>query len=212
MPNSGQFKTGIRPWNYGKKMSKESRNKMRLAKLGRKRGPHSEETKQKIREANIGQKRSPETIAKLKKAKEHVSQETRDKMRQARLGIKVSEETKAKMSKAHTGVHKTKGYKLSEETKLKMRGRTGPKSPRWKGGVTPENKLLRRCTEYKLWRTAVFERDNYTCQECGVHGVTLNAHHLLPFSTHKHLVTAIDNGQTLCDDCHRNEHFYKEVN
>ena len=32
--------------------------------------------------------------------------------------------------------------------------------------------------EYKEWRKAVFERDNYTCQDCGEKGVYLEAHHI----------------------------------
>lgn len=40
----------------GQKMSLASREKMRLAKLGVKRGPFTEEHKQKIREAQLGEK------------------------------------------------------------------------------------------------------------------------------------------------------------
>lgn len=37
----------------------------------------------------------------------------------------------------------------------------------WRGGVTPHRKKIRDSNEYKMWRTAVFERDNYTCLSCG---------------------------------------------
>lgn len=43
----------------------------------------------------------------------------------------------------------------------------GPKHWRWKGGVTSENRRLRASFEYRQWRTAVFERDGFECQECG---------------------------------------------
>src|SRR3990167_3882745 len=43
----------------------------------------------------------------------------------------------------------------------------GEKSPSWKGGITPINEKLRRTIDYKNWRKAVYERDNFTCQECG---------------------------------------------
>ena len=32
-------------------------------------------------------------------------------------------------------------------------------------------------TEWKQFRTSIFERDNYTCVKCGAQGVELNAHH-----------------------------------
>jgi group I intron endonuclease len=46
------------------KMSPESRNKMRLKKLGKKLGPHSEIHKQRLRASNKGKKRSKENIEK----------------------------------------------------------------------------------------------------------------------------------------------------
>jgi group I intron endonuclease len=46
------------------KMSLESRNKMRLKKLGKKLGPHSEIHKQRLRVSNKGKKRSKENIEK----------------------------------------------------------------------------------------------------------------------------------------------------
>lgn len=65
---------------------------------------------------------------------------------------------------------------------------------------------VRRSAEYKEWRKAVFERDNYTCQLCGVRGVRLNAHHKKPFATFHNLRTDINNGITLCERCHRKVH------
>lgn len=78
----------------------------------------------------------------------------------------------------------------------------GPSSPFWKGGINGENDTLRHRREYKVWRTAVYERDDYTCQCCGSHGGRLNAHHVNQFSDYPELRYDIDNGITLCENCH----------
>ncbi|KKM71534.1 hypothetical protein LCGC14_1429710, partial [marine sediment metagenome] len=44
---------------------------------------------------------------------------------------------------------------------------TGDKHWNWKGGITERIWGLRHTNKAKIWRTAVFERDNYTCQKCG---------------------------------------------
>lgn len=78
--------------------------------------------------------------------------------------------------------------------------------PAWMGGVSTENHKIRNCAAYRDWRTAVFERDNYTCLDCGERGGRLNAHHILRFSTHKEERFKIDNGETLCQACHWKRH------
>lgn len=79
----------------------------------------------------------------------------------------------------------------------------GAKNPYWKNGATPINKLVRQSKEFRLWREAVFQRDNWTCQDCGVRGTELHPHHKKAFATHPELRFDVDNGQTLCAPCHR---------
>lgn len=84
--------------------------------------------------------------------------------------------------------------------------RMGKNSPNWKGGITPESKVVRSSAKYSEWRTQVFERDEYTCQKCGQRGGVLNAHHIEGFNNNPELRTEVLNGITFCADCHDDFH------
>lgn len=82
--------------------------------------------------------------------------------------------------------------------------RNGDKCARWQGGLTAKHTKIRNSDAYKLWRKAVFERDNYTCVYCGdAPGGRLEADHIKLFSLFPELRLDLDNGQTLCQPCHR---------
>lgn len=55
---------------------------------------------------------------------------------------------------------------------------------------------------YRAWRTAVFQRDDWTCQECGARGVKIHADHIKPWATFPDLRYQLTNGRTLCVPCH----------
>lgn len=95
-------------------MSNRTKEKLRFAQTGKKRGPHSDETKEKIRVTQLGKKLSDEHKKKLSvshlgkghpqsiEAKEKIGAAHRGKKGQPR-----SIETRAKMSKASKGKKKT---------------------------------------------------------------------------------------------------------
>lgn len=127
-----------------------------------------------------------------------------------------SKETRVKQRLAKLG--KTpwnKGILLSEKHKAKLRGKRAPfkDTSKMRGrrpwnkigdGITLLNERIRKSPKYKLWRKQVFERDDYTCQNCGKHGGTLHADHIKPFALYPELRFDVSNGRTLCVPCHRN--------
>jgi len=84
---------------------------------------------------------------------------------------------------------------------------------------------IRDSKEYKNWRTFIFERDDYTCQECGKRGGYLEVHHIKEFAIiikeadiqyfeqveHNLILFDVTNGITLCKACHENKHLLYAV-
>jgi hypothetical protein len=147
----------------------------------------------------------------MKKGSKH-REESKNKNRLWHLGRKhfVSKETGIKISLAK------KGHPVSLETKLKIKesvrkiSKKGEKSNLWKGGKMkeyPEIIKIRKSLQYRLWREAVFKRDNFTCIWCGKKG-NVQADHIKPFSLFPELRFAIDNGRTLCINCHKTTNTY----
>ena len=208
----------------GIKLSEEHKQKISKALKGRKCPPFSKEHRQNIGKASKGRVPSIETRKKISEAskgrtvwkgKKH-TEETKRRMSEARKGKKFSEEHKRKIGLGNKGKIRSEetrkkisqshfGLRPTVETRKKMgEAHKGEKCHLWKGGITPKNNAIRSSLEYKLWRKTVFERDNYTCIWCGDNGVgNLEADHIKPFAYFPELRFAIDNGRTLCVDCHK---------
>ena len=81
--------------------------------------------------------------------------------------------------------------------------RKGDKNSNWKGGKTPEILSERTSQRYNNWRDSVYAKDWYTCQCCGKSkNINRNAHNLKNFSSNIEERYNINNGITLCEDCH----------
>ena len=182
----------------GKKHSKESKKKMSEAHKGNKSmlgKHHSEETKRKISEAHRGKKLSEEHKKKINEwKKQGISAEIRRKMSEAVRG------------KNHWNYGKHRSIETRRKISKAKEGNVGEKAPNWKGGITPINAKIRGSIEYRLWREAVFARDNWTCQKTGEKGTYLQVHHIKPFAKFPELRTAIENGITLSRKAHKEFH------
>lgn len=89
-----------------------------------------------------------------------------------------------------------------ECTKHGQKRHYGSDHPNWKLVTRRKN----RRGKHGSWARAVLSRDKGTCQHCGVQNVGLHAHHILPFATHPEKRWDVDNGITLCYQCHEAEH------
>lgn len=96
-------------------------------------------------------------------------------------------------------------------------GRSGIEHWNWQGGKTTIQMRVRNSFNMRLWRSDVYKRDDYTCQNCGKRGYELEAHHINSFSNiiKEFNINSVDdamkctalwdisNGVTLCKRCHR---------
>ncbi len=168
----------------------------------------SKEHKEKISKANKGRKR-PDLIERNKK-------NTKEKIK---VVCKCGKKFFVSPSRIKNGVkycsqkcyHKyvdhnhTEGkhWKLSKETKKKQGlHQLGKNNHQWNGGYF-RGKYI-GIPESKEFSRKVFKRDNYLCQICGNTGrkSKLNAHHLNSVDKFPEQVIDINNGITLCQECH----------
>jgi hypothetical protein len=150
----------------------------------------------------------------------HHSEEHKQKISISQIGRKLSDEHKRKLSLSKIGtIGNNRGKKHRDEAKQKMSNSHKGKIPWNKGiGNLSLNQQIRTCLNYLKWRSSVFQRDNWTCQTCGVRGGKLESHHSpksfaeiineFNVKTFEQALECsefwnLDNGVTLCYNCHK---------
>ena len=134
-------------------------------------------------------------------------------------GRKATPEEIEKNRLGHLGQKANKGsFKEGKHVSKRTEFKKGDVSPRkgkhfdkirgknhwnWKGGISFGKRRTKEL-EYRLWRQAVFERDEFACIKCGNNkSGNLEADHIKPWALFPELRYAIDNGQILCINCHK---------
>lgn len=165
---------------------------------------HTEATKKKMVLASLGKRKSKEHIENMSKA----------------------------MKKQYQNGRISPFEKMWKENPDFLRGENNPNwggknrkenNGNWMGGISKIDKSCRCMKEYKKWRSDVFERDNWTCRDCKKNKCYVTAHHIKGFSkiikenNIENVLQArdckelweIENGKTLCEDCHKLTDNYK---
>ena len=181
---------------------------------------HSEETKQKISESKQGKNygRCGENAPMYGK---HHSEETKQKLSEATKGnnnpnwkdktIYYNCEYCGAEKSINKHCYETREHHFcSNECHNKWMKENGvfkgENNPRYNPNLTQEERELGRNIDgYVEWRNEVFKRDNWTCQCCGAKG-DINAHHINSYNWDKEHRVDIDNGVTLCEECHKEFH------
>ena len=136
----------------------------------------------------------------------------KSKGNKSNLGKPQSAEHKAKISAALKGKRNSLGTKRSVEFRRKLAdywAANREKHNHYIDGKYSERRSVRGGLEYRLWREAVFRRDDWTCVECGARG-NIHAHHIKQFALYPELRHDLSNGQTLCVPCHEKTPTYRK--
>lgn len=103
--------------------------------------------------------------------------------------------------------HRTKGRTYEEiygdraEAELRKR-RDAHRARHPNGQVAPHS---HSDAQYAEWRRAVLKRDGWLCRRCPSRS-ELHAHHIKSWAEFPAFRYVVDNGLTLCKDCHKFEH------
>jgi hypothetical protein len=80
----------------------------------------------------------------------------------------------------------------------------------WKGGISTDIQIRVNSYEWKQIRKVIYQRDNWSCQICGVqykdkNGRGMHVHHIIPYRVTRD--NSNENLITLCTSCHMKEEY-----
>jgi NUMOD3 motif. len=192
-----KYRQGIKPWNKGTKgICKANSGTFKVGEKHHNK-PHSEETKSKI--SKNFKKRWSEGCYDNRPSH---SEETREKIRQT---LRSGKFIKCIICGKDTYVAKSVSNRKYCSNKCFYIGFSGKNNPNWTGAKYKPYKHYRNA-RYINWRKQVFERDTYTCQKCFIKGGYLHPHHLKSYTFFPEFRYEVDNGKTLCVECHKLVH------
>lgn len=126
----------------------------------------------------------------------NISEANKDKCFLGEHKIKISEALKGR-------IPWNKGLTAEDDLRIP----SGNRRHNWKGGTSGTKRKREMCrSKYATWRREVLERDKFTCVICEKVGGRLNVHHIESWVDCPERRYDIDNGITLCEDCHKNVH------
>ena len=79
---------------------------------------------------------------------------------------------------------------------------SGERHPNWTGGYTEEEYKKRKGRGNKPFRNSILKRDDYTCVMCNTKRAPLEVDHIYPWALFPELRYELNNGRTLCQECH----------
>ena len=125
-------------------------------------------------------------------------------------------ETARKNGLANKGKKRTEEFRQKRSELYKELGygywlpiKSGAEHWNWKGGITPLKTLLRKSYKYRKWRKEILDRDGHVCQICGASGKCMEVDHFpvrfaeLVLKHRYDDLWKINNGRTLCKECHK---------
>jgi len=116
------------------------------------------------------------------------------------------ERTTVEGTSLSSGATRSCGCLQREVSSARMSALTGELNPMWDSTKTDEDRHSGHSDAgHRAWREKVFAKDGNKCVCCGATD-SLHAHHIMPYAEYIELREDVDNGTTLCEDCHSRFH------